>query len=45
MTFGNIMAEIGTQYALVPEISLLAVAGGVISLAVFMMRRVAKAGR
>lgn len=45
MTLGNIMTEVGTLFATVPEIPLIAVAGAIIVLAALLMRRVARAGR
>lgn len=45
MTFGNIITEVMTIFAVVPEIAILAVVGAVVTLAALLMRRVARAGR
>lgn len=45
MTFGNIMTEVTTLFAVVPEIPLLAIVGGVVVLAALLMKRIARAGR
>lgn len=39
------MTEIGTQVVAFPEMPLLFVAGGIIALAMFMIRRGSRAGR